>query len=78
MKVLRKKVHSRSSSSIHLDYNQPLAGGLSVHSTPARQIGNLSLTGRSTDVATTHESKLVQAATLPPAVRPPRPWGKGA
>eukprot|EP00966_Prymnesium_polylepis_P228393 5286156-Prymnesium_polylepis.1 len=47
MKVLREKVHCRSSSSIHIDYNQPLAGGLSVHSTPARQIHNVSLPGGS-------------------------------
>eukprot|EP00966_Prymnesium_polylepis_P203423 4712797-Prymnesium_polylepis.1 len=48
MKVLREKAHCRSSSSIHLYYNQPLVGGLSVHPTPARQIGNLSLAGGST------------------------------
>eukprot|EP00966_Prymnesium_polylepis_P057742 1337363-Prymnesium_polylepis.2 len=33
MKVLREKVQCRSSSSIHIDYSQPLVGGLSVHST---------------------------------------------
>jgi hypothetical protein len=50
MKVLREKVQCRSSSSIaiHIDYSQPLVGGLSVHSTPARQIDNLSLPGGST------------------------------
>ena len=48
MKVLREKVRCRSSSSIHIDYNQPLLGGLSVHYTPARQICNLQLLGGST------------------------------
>ena len=48
MKVLREKVHCRSSSSIHIDYNQPLVGGLSVHSTPARQIAKFQLPGGST------------------------------
>eukprot|EP00966_Prymnesium_polylepis_P122455 2830779-Prymnesium_polylepis.1 len=48
MKVLREKVHCRSSSSINIDYNQPLVGGLSVRSTPARQIHNLSLPGETT------------------------------
>ena len=47
VKVLREKVLCRSSSSIHVDYNQLLVGGLSVHSTPARQIDNLSLDGGS-------------------------------
>ena len=42
-KVLREKVHCRSLSSIHIDYNQPLVGGPSVHPTPAMQIGNLQL-----------------------------------
>eukprot|EP00966_Prymnesium_polylepis_P298690 6902658-Prymnesium_polylepis.1 len=28
-----------------MDYNQPLVGGLCVHSTPARQIRNVSLPG---------------------------------
>eukprot|EP00966_Prymnesium_polylepis_P087279 2020113-Prymnesium_polylepis.1 len=45
MKVLRENVHCRSSSSIHVDYSQLLVGGLSVHSTPARQTGNLQLAG---------------------------------
>ena len=46
-KVLREKVHCRSLSSIHMDYNQPLVGGPSVHPTPATQIANLSLDGGS-------------------------------
>ena len=46
-KVLREKVHCRSLSSIHMDYNQPLVGGPSVHPTPATQIGHLSLAGGS-------------------------------
>jgi len=46
-KVLREKVHCRSLSSIHMDYNQPLVGGLSVHSTPARQIAKFQLPGGS-------------------------------
>ena len=37
MKVLREKVYCRSSRSIHIDYNQPLVGGLSVNPDPARQ-----------------------------------------
>eukprot|EP00966_Prymnesium_polylepis_P042624 990387-Prymnesium_polylepis.1 len=52
MKVLRETVHIRSSSSIHIDYNQPLVGGLSVRSTPARQIYNLQLVGGSTSFVT--------------------------
>ena len=48
MKVLREKAQCRSSSSIHIDYNQPLVGGLSVHSTPARKNRNVSLHGGST------------------------------
>ena len=43
MKVLRERVHCRSSSSTRVDYNQPLVGGLSVHSTPARQIAKFQL-----------------------------------
>ena len=45
LSVLRENVHCRSSSSIHIDYNQPLVGGLSVHSTPARQIAKFQLPG---------------------------------
>eukprot|EP00966_Prymnesium_polylepis_P149526 3454628-Prymnesium_polylepis.1 len=53
MKVLKEKVQCRSSRSIHIDYNDPLVGGLSVHSTPARQIDNRSLPGgRSSYLAT--------------------------
>ena len=48
-KVLREKVHCRSLSSIHMDYNQPLVGGPSVHPTPARAIGNVSLWTEGTD-----------------------------
>ena len=48
MKVLRERAYCRSSSFIHMDYNQPLVGGLSVHSTPARQIDNVLLPGGST------------------------------
>ena len=44
-KVLREKVHCRSLSSIHMDYNQPLVGGPSVHPTPARAIDNVSVHG---------------------------------
>ena len=44
-KVLREKVHCRSLSSIHMDYNQPLVGGPSVHPTPARAIDNVSVNG---------------------------------
>ena len=40
-KVLREKVHCRSLRSIHIDYNQPLVGGPSVHPTPATQIANI-------------------------------------
>ena len=47
-KVLRENVHCRSLSSIHILYNQPLVGGLSVHPDPARQIVNVSLPGGST------------------------------
>eukprot|EP00966_Prymnesium_polylepis_P267518 6180133-Prymnesium_polylepis.1 len=33
-----------------MDYSQPLVGGISVHSTPARQIGKVQLLGGSTRV----------------------------
>ena len=49
-KVLREKVHCRSLSSIHMDYNQPLVGGPSVHPTPATQIANLQLAGGSISI----------------------------
>jgi hypothetical protein len=48
MKVLREKVHCRSSISIHIDCNQPLVGGRCVHSTalpPRRQIDYLFVHG---------------------------------
>ena len=57
-KVLREKVHCRSLSSIHMDYNQPLVGGPSVHPTPAMQIGNLQLTGGSIGKRSAHQSEL--------------------
>ena len=47
-KFLREKVHYRSLSSIHIDYNQPLVGGLSINATPLMWIVNLSLHGGST------------------------------
>ena len=44
-KVLREKVHCRSLSSIHIDYNQPLVSGLSMNATPLTRIVNLQLDG---------------------------------
>eukprot|EP00966_Prymnesium_polylepis_P289541 6687956-Prymnesium_polylepis.1 len=64
MKVLRENVHCRSSSSIHIDYNQPFVGGLSVHSTPARQMVNLSLAGDFRDEIAVGQSSLTIAANV--------------
>ena len=36
-KGLSKKVHCRSLSPTHIDYNQPLVGGLSANPDPVRQ-----------------------------------------
>ena len=47
MKSLSEKVPCRSLSSIHIDYNQPIVGGLSVHSTPATLSDNVFLAGGS-------------------------------
>ena len=46
-KVLSKKVHCRSLTSIHIDYNQALVGGISMNPDPTRQIVNLQLNGGS-------------------------------
>ena len=47
---MRKKVHCRSLSSIHILYNQALVRGLSDSFDPPRWIGNVSLIGGSTRV----------------------------
>ena len=48
VKVLSRKVHCMSLSSIHILYNQAIVGGIKPLLRPARQIVNLQLDGGST------------------------------
>ena len=70
-KVLSKKVHCGSLSSIHIHYNQALVGGLSDTFDPATRIHNLQPYGGSTTwTATLHP--FVTVASLEPNLQKPR------